>query len=444
MLAILVAGALFFHALRKKAGALDVFELGALYAAVVVLYAGLPLASYLLGGLSFSVLSDSRLFAEQPAPGDLAPVFWVYFVYFVAFAFCYARFRGPGSPGKVRVAEPPRHTLAALFIALLFIKGFFWFVKVFYGLPDPETYGDTYLMYKNLPLLVQQLVNHLWGIALTLQILIMALLVLNFRRYRYWIIGWILFELGSILVGGIGARTVLLIPLVSAVVCYHFCVQRFRARTALALGALIVLLFSALGIARGLAEANEGLGLDALSSSNEFEILFANAYDVSERKPAGDMEEAFPKFYVGDLLNLVPQQVLPIAKFDTATWYVETFYPEFATSGGGLGFGAIAESFLGFGWIDAVWRGAFIGVIFAWLQRRLLRQEQTIWSYGFYLWVLILSYECFRGTTFSLVPRAFYQFFLVYLTIPVIAKALTTAATSSVTAASDTVASAGV
>jgi hypothetical protein len=204
-----------------------------------------------------------------------------------------------------------------------------------------------------------------------------------------------------------------------------------------------VLLFSALGIARGLSAANEGLGLEALSSNNEFEILFANAYDVSERKPAGDMAEAFPRFYIGDFLNLVPQQVLPIAKFDTAAWYVETFYPEFAMSGGGLGFGAIAESFLGFGWIDATWRGAVIGLIFAWLQRRFLRQAQTIWSYGFYLWVLILSYECFRGTTFSLVPRAFYEFFLVYLTIPLIAKALTVSAASSVSAASDAAASTG-
>lgn len=420
LVALLAAAAVYFQALRKWSRQLDVFELGVFYALLVILYAVFPFVDYMLGDLSFSPFSDSRLFQAQPSPKELAPIFWYYFLYFGAFALCYARLRGARNREALKARLPPRYTLPALIASLLLIKGFFLFITFMYGLGTPETYADSYLMYQGLPRLLQQILNHLSGIAFTCEILIMALLSGNFRKYKYWICGWILMEFVSIFVGGIGSRTGLLVLLMSAAACHHFTVKRFSVRTAFAVGLSVLLLFVALGVVRDLAVIDSEAGLNPFGYGNEFETLFANAYDISQLKASGETKGVFPYFYFGDVLNLIPQQLLPFKKIDTAAVYVNTFYPVFAESGGGLAFGAITESILGLGWVDAVWRGAAIGIIFAWLHRRFARNRQTIWSYGFYLWVLIFAYQCFRGTTFALVPRAFYQFFFVFVSMRVV------------------------
>jgi oligosaccharide repeat unit polymerase len=423
VVAILAGTLLFFRSIRKRSRQLDVFELGVFYAVLVILYAVFPIISYLIGDLSFSPLSDIRLFQAQPSPKELAPICWYYFLYFGAFALCYAWFRDTRNRNELRVVMPPRYTLLALIVFLLMIKGFFLFIKFTYGLAA-ESYEESYLMYRGLPRLLQQILNHFGGITFTLEILIMALLVLNFRKYRYWIFGWILAELLSIFFGGIGSRTGLFVLLMSLAACYHFAVKKFSLRTALVVGLVVLLLFVSLGVVRNLTEINPDTRLNPFGYANEFESILGNAYDVSQLKAAGETQSVFPQFYFADFLNLIPQQLLPIKKIDVAAWYVNTFYPVFAESGGGLAFGAIPESILGLGWVDAVWRGAVIGILFAWLHRRFVKGRQTLWSYGFYVWVLILAYQCFRGGTFLLVPRVFYQFFLVFICIPIFAQVL--------------------
>lgn len=424
LIALLTGALLFLRSLRKRCGRLDVFEIGIFYALLVTLYAVFPFVSYLSGDLSFSPLSDVRLFQAEPSPKELAPIFWYYFLYLCAFAFCYSRFRSARNRSELKIWMLPRCTLLALILSLLLIKGFFLFVKSTYGLENPETYTETYLMYQGLPRLLQQILNHFNGIILTLEILIMALLVLNFRKYKYWIFGWIIAELLSIVFGGVGSRTDLFVLLMSFVACYHFALKKFSFKTAIATGLVVLLLFLSLGVVRNLVEINSDTGLNPFGYGNEFESVFANAYDISQLKAARETQSVFPEFYFADFLNLIPQQLLPFKKLDVGAWYANTFYPSYAERGGAFAFGAIPESILGLGPVDIVWRGAIIGILFARLQRRFVKERQTLWSYGFYVWVLIFAYQCFRGGTFLLVPHIFYQFFLVFIWIPIFARFL--------------------
>jgi len=432
LLAILAEAALLLRSLRKWSGRLDIFDLGAFYALLVTLYAVFPLASYLVNDLSFSLLSDLRLSQAQPSPKELAPIFWLYSLYLGAFALGYTRFRGTHDGNEWRMVRPPRCTLWALVLSLLLIKAFVLSINLIYGLGGAYTYNDTYLMYRGGPRFLQQILNHLGGMTLTLDILIMALLVFDFRKYRYWILGWVLTEILPIVFTGVGSRTGLFVLLMSFVACYHFTVKRLSVRTALVTGLGVLMLFVSLGIMRNLTEVNAGTELNPLGYSNEFEGTLANAYDISQRKAAGETQGVFPQFYVADVVSLIPQQLLPFKKIDLAAWYANTFYPTYAESGGGFAFGAIPEAILGLGWVDALWRGAAIGILFACVRRRFVRGTQTLWSYGFYLWVLIFAYECFRGRTFLLIPRAFYQFFLVFLWIPVFAQLLALIGSSNV------------
>ncbi len=195
LLAILAGAVLLLRSLRKWSGRLDIFDLGTYYALLVTLYAVFPLVSYLINDLSFSFLSDLRLFQAQPSPKELAPIFWLYSLYLGAFALGYTRFRGTHDGNGWRMVRPPRCTLWALVLSLLLIKAFVLSIKLIYGLGRAYTYNDTYLMYRGLPRFLQQILNHLGGITFTLEILIMAVLVFHLRKYRYWILGWVLTEL---------------------------------------------------------------------------------------------------------------------------------------------------------------------------------------------------------------------------------------------------------
>jgi oligosaccharide repeat unit polymerase len=417
LVAILIAAFVYLRWMRKNSVAFDVLEVGVFYPLLVLLYAIFPILSFLIGDLSFSPLSDIRLFQAQPSPEEMAPICWYYALYFCAFAATYAWMRGRSGRSELRLEPPPPYTVPALIISLLLIEAVFLIVRVVYGLRAAETYGDLYLMYRDLPRLLQQILNHFNGMTFTLEIMIVAILVRDFRKYRYWILGWVAAQFFSVFFVGIGSRTNLLVPMVSLVACYHFAVRRFTVKAMLALGLVAMLVFLALGVARNLEELDSDAGLNPFGYANEFESIFANAYEVSHLKADGETKAVFPEIYFADVLSLVPRQIVPFEKLDVAAWYVNTFYPDWADSGGGFAFGAIPESILGLGWIDVVWRGAALGALFAWLHRRFTTKRQSIWGFGFYIWVLIFSYQCFRGGTFALLPRAFYQFFLVFVWI---------------------------
>ncbi len=113
--------------------------------------------------------------------------------------------------------------------------------------------------------------------------------------------------------------------------------------------------------------------------------------------------------YFGDLLALVPQQVLGVEKFSVATWYVTTYYPEFADAGGGLAFGAIAESLAGAGVIDLVWRAALVGFIFGVVHRHVTLRPVSTWRIAVYVWLVCFSYQAFRASTLALLPVVFFR-----------------------------------
>jgi len=75
-----------------------------------------------------------------------------------------------------------------------------------------------------------------------------------------------------------------------------------------------------------------------------------------------------------------------------------------------LAFGTISESILGGGWLDLLGRGAFLGFILAQVHRYYATHHTTLWRFIFYVWVTVLSYQLFRGTTFYLLGLSFYRF----------------------------------
>lgn len=417
MLALLGAAILFLLLLRKRDGELEVFELGVFYAGVVLIYSVYPLIVYLAGGLRFSRFSNFRLFMAQPSPAEMATVSWYFFCYFVFFLAAYLLVRGRCKLRQIAFTRPDGRILLVLVLLYAAVKVFFVFFRLYYEIREPETYISSYLIYVNLPLIVQQLANRLGGIELTLEVLLMTYLTLSFRRYKYIIFGWMILEFLVIAFYGIGARTGLFVLLGSLLVTYHFAVNHLNVRTAAIMGLVALALFTLLGILRDPDRplSYEDSPKNPMAYANEFEGVFATSYDLLHRKGTGESATSRPSLYLIDFLSLVPQQLLSVQKIDPPQWYVEFYYPAYALSGGGFAFGAIPEAILGFGWFDAACRGALIGAILALIHRNLIRGKKSFWKYCFYVWMIIFCYQSFRLTTFRLMPRFFYEFLSVFI-----------------------------
>jgi hypothetical protein len=396
----------FVRSLRRRDGAFDFFELGVLYSVMVFMYCIFPAIEYLSGGLSFSVLGEFRLFQAQPSPAQLAPVFWYYAMYLACFVFSYTKFRGIESGEKSQAPRLDRRILWGLVGGYACTYAFFAIVTTVWHLESAETYGDTYLLYNGLPAALQQLANHMVGVAVLLQLFLMAFLTLDYPRYKRYILFWLLAEFVSIARFGVGSRTGLMVLLLSFVITYNRFVKRLSMRMVVSAGLALLFLFAGLGIARALSSSSDDPAFYLLGSGNEFDNLFANAYDLKQLKEAGQTAEIFPRFYFADLARMVPEQLAPGGQIDPSQWYVQSFYPAYAERGGGFAFGAISECIVGMGWIDVIWRGLLVGWVFGSLHHLFVTREKTFWNYAFYLWATVFSYQTFRVTTFNLLPRA--------------------------------------
>ena len=106
---------------------------------------------------------------------------------------------------------------------------------------------------------------------------------------------------------------------------------------------------------------------------------------------------------------MIPRQIVGDLKLDPATFYVSTFYPEFSEAGGGLAFGAIAESTIGFGPLEALVRGTLVGCAYALIRNVCLRGRLSVLDAFVYTWFVVLSYQAIRDTTFAVFPRFLFQ-----------------------------------
>jgi hypothetical protein len=156
-----------------------------------------------------------------------------------------------------------------------------------------------------------------------------------------------------------------------------------------------------------------------LERSSEFEQVFANAYDLHRRQAGGEIGPLPAAFYLHDLLALVPQQLSPVEKVVPSRWYLQSFYPEYWEAGGGLAFGVISEAIVGLGWLGLVLRGAALGLILGRVQWRFATGPRRLWRWVFYVWLCVMCYRMFRGTTLALLTPIAYQFLLALLAFAV-------------------------
>ena len=397
---------LYIVVLRERDGALPVFELGSVCVLITALYGSVPVLGYWLGGLRWSPLSDLRLSGSGMTPAEVAGVAWRYVAYLASFIVAYLAWRGrPASRPASLPAVDDRTELAAV-LAIVGFSTFFLLVFVRYGTAEHLGYAGIAAgavpTWEELPPLVYFAARA--GVAMLL-VAKLCLLVMFFQRwaqlrYRVLVLAWLALEIVHA-VSLMGVRRDVAMLLMAAALLYHRLVRPLAVWQAAATVTALLAGLLVFGFIR------QGWGVRVpWSANNEFQVLFANAWDLLGRRDGLDVPW---QIYLSDLLRLIPRDIhglLPFDVLDPSLWYLRVI--DIRDPRVGLMFGVVAQSVIGWDWVELVLRGAVLGVVCAAIHRWYVRST-GLWATVFYLYLCVWAYYTVRATTFHVVSLVFWR-----------------------------------
>jgi hypothetical protein len=415
-LAAIIIGLVSLVILRNRDGVFPFFEIGTLTIMATLAYTLIPLLGYLASGLTWNALSDSRLYTLNATPKEVGAIAWRYVVYFLGFAMVYVIRRGNISALRSPLRDPDRQVVVSMVKLIGILLIYFLGIMVVYEYNYWHSYQElekTEAALKQMPLLIQQVSAHLFGVfnLLKLGMIIFLLARWHQKRYRYILYIWLVAEL-VFTVAIMGARTNLALLLLAVPLVYHRLVKPFKLSTAALLGCLLLIAVLLFGFARDFSRSETELPVSAnvldlrtaqglLAMNNEFQVLFGNAFHMKYMKESNSLGKIPTAMYFNDLVRGIPQQFLPYEKVEGSGWYLERI--GLSNRGIGMMFGGITQSILGWDWLELVLRGAALGFIFALVHRWYVRRSSSFWMTLLYLWLCLFCYYTVRDTTFSFV-----------------------------------------
>jgi hypothetical protein len=385
-------------------------DIGVFFAWVVFAYGAFPLVGIALAQWNFGTLYDDRLWAALPETSAVARVGLMYLMFLVGFAISY----GVGSksaPKPIAHEQLARPTSRDVWIALtllVLVNVTIQASRAALGIEAGEDYLATYLEYVGQPLLVRQLAGILASSEFAVTILVIVVVIARNPRWHGLVAVFVVAQIVAAFVVG-HSRTEAAYGALAYVVARSIYDRRMRFSFILLAGGAGLLLFLIAGMLRQSRSASVDLSGLYLLQGGEFMSVFVNSLDLADRLQDLDLAVLRLGIYAVDILRFIPRQIVGDLKLDPATFYVSTFYPEYAEAGGGLAFGAIAESTVGFGPIEALIRGALIGLAYALIRNACLGRKFSVLRAFVYTWFVVLSYQAIRDTTFSVFARFVFQ-----------------------------------
>jgi hypothetical protein len=383
-------------------------DLGFAFLAVVLIYGIIPGFGFLLAQLGIGEILDSRLSNGF----DLIVVESVQVIYLfftIGFALAYVavrRFSFARQDHRAEARRASRWLAPLAFILQVTVS----LSPVLLGADVGSDYISSYTALRSAPIIVQQLSS------VATQVSFASLVAIIVFAVAAWPSGHLRVAalIGCYLVYATlasGSRTTAFLCFFAYIVAASIYVRRLAMASIVATGVCALSLFMIAGLFRDQVTGSY-LGL---LQSGEFTSLFINAIDLKDRLDSGYSVDSRFAFYLVDLARIMPSQLSGGEKLDPATWYVQTFYPQYYEAGGGLAFGAIAESVIGFGAAEAAIRGALLGLLFAWVANHLIEGSSSPARVFVYVWLVVVSYQSLRDTTFSLFARSLYHLLPILL-----------------------------
>jgi hypothetical protein len=220
------------------------------------------------------------------------------------------------------------------------------------------------------------------------------------------------------------SRAATVILLITFVAAFHHLVRPIRVGAAFATGGLLLGGFLLFGALRDLGTAN--LRADAQmvwGSPTEFQILYGNAYDIHMRKETRALPPVPHQIYFSDLYRMIPSQLLPFEKIDPSDWYRDLI--GYGGTGMGFMFGIVAQSVIGYDWVELAIRGVLLAFFYAFAHRTWRRYSGSFWATIAYVFILAWAYYAFRASSFEILYRLVYYLAPAVLLVKLLTMLLT-------------------
>ncbi len=416
-LAIVGVSVFYLAELWRRGRQLPVFEVGTLCVAATALYSIMPQLSFLAMGFQWSPWADNRLLQYTFIPREIGLFGWRNFVYLASFIFVYLAVRGRRNVDRIPLKPAPPGLVAAIVILFIGANAYKWLMIVGYGVDLGASYTvltEVVQRMTKLPRIILQLSLVILATLLVLKQALMLAVIQHWRsvKWRVVLIGALLIQVSIVLVR-MGSRSDAVLLMVSFVMLYHRFVRALRLKWLIVAGVLMLGGFLVQGYLRGFLTLQELTLTNTLTTTNEFQSLFATSFDLYQRQRMGTLGPVPWQIHYTDVYLLVPQQLLPFAKIDPSVWYLSIL----GLSGTevGLMFGVMSQAILGFDWIELAVRGAVLGLLFALLHRWYVRRAADFWPTLSYLVVSIWTYYTYRATSFWFLHFVVYQFLPVMI-----------------------------
>ena len=406
--------ALFFVAvLLFSDGQMPVFESGSLWVAATLVYATFPFVGFMAGGMKWTADMDNRL---QQYPFDSSEIVWFawqYTIYLAAFIVAYLAVRRRAVVPTRAFQRIRPSTAAALVFGFVALSAVPWILYVLYGIRFDVSHEAADMLEMvakvgQVPLLAWQVMGHMVDAIQLGRLGVAILLLANWRQHRWprvVLVLWLALDIAQVVMRE-SVRSSLVLLLLCVVLLYHRLVRPLTLAKVAIGSAVLIAGFVTLGLLRlHTASLNVRSGLTAM---NEFQALFATAFELYQRQKLGTLGPVPWQVYTVDLYLEIPRQLLPFEKLDPSEWYLDVI----GARGQGVGFmfGVMAQAVLGLKWVELLLRGAVLGAIYAALHRWYVRRATRLWPTMLYIYVSILSYYTFRATTFWGIHFIVYKF----------------------------------
>lgn len=392
---------LIIYLLRRRNKIIPIDDIGLVFSVFIALYTILPIISWLLQGGRY-ILPIGRLYSLQPTVYEVLELSLIGLCYILGVLSIYLySVKGLGILQRSPILIHPSLWVSnkLMFIsAFMYIAGFttLLLIRYKYNVYEAQSYNETYIAYLNIPKNIAQVLNVLKGLVSMFYLVFLTGLFMRWSNKRsrilivfLFLFPFIMFEVGY-------SRAYLFQTIILFTLLFHLFVTPIKSlKIIFASGMVLLVVFLLLGI-RGSGAISEQF----IMPLGEFDVIWGNAVQMLREKNQEILSVPF-YVYLYEFVAFIPSNILPFTKASHSSWLMDTYYPVAKAEGGGLMFGAIAQSVIGFGMVEAFIRGIIIGFV----------------SLKFKSWLRIYKYSW----------RILILYLILYLSIPSMARGSTLA-----------------
>ena len=363
--AALIAGA-FLWALRARAEAGLLGELGAVYTVFFLAYTFSPAFTFLVLELDLAPgWVWSTLAQLLPDESAIGAHLWRHVLFIFGFAVSYLYVRRSPSQATPASSGTPWDG-GGLVVPFLFVvvgcNVMLWLLSA----PVTE-YIDHYSRYNHLSTPVRALVSLMVRVESGLFLIVLTIAFMNFRRFG--VLGLLLVASALVfkVLNSMGSRIESLFVLLAAVCLYQTYVRRINVRKAVTGALLAGVLFTALEVLRevrfNLGDAADLLQASGVQPASEFGAVFLTGFHLYTERAHGTLPPTEWPMFFSDFVSLVMPN--SFVRFNPQYWYADQYFPTSPVPPQTNG--PIADSALWGGEADLLVRALLNGLLFAWL-----------------------------------------------------------------------------